>query len=372
MRRAAVICEFNPFHNGHKFLIEKIKPTYADEIVCIMSGNFVQRGDIAITDKYTRAAAALENGADLIAELPTAYAVSAAPVFAAAGVRMAYELGCDILCFGAEDDLDALTAVTELLKSDDVQRKIAAGMQAGASYPRALSEAVGEGYASVVSRPNNILAIEYIRACRTYNIEPIAIRREGVVHNDKTICGEFASATMLREMIVGQKDYTPYTPMRLDHVCQLNTIEPAILYKLKTMHKNELALLPDVAEGLENRIYEASVKYNSLKEILEAVKTKRYTMARLRRIVIHALLNITKEMQATPVPYLRILGIKEDKRELIGSRTLPLIVDVKAGYDRLQHEAKEIFGADLSAAHAMNIALKTHALNEFSHGLIVR
>ena len=370
MSKAAVICEFNPFHNGHKFLIEKIKNEYADDVVCVMSGSFVQRGDIAITDKYSRTKAALEHGADMVVELPTVYAMAPAQVFAENGVRPAFELGCDKLCFGAENSIEELYRVLEILDADETQEEIAAKMQSGCYYPRALSEAVGEPYASVISQPNNILALEYIRACRRYGLEPIAIPRAGVGHDSREICGDIASATKLREMIKSGEDYSFFTPIVIESPAFLEIIEPAILYRLKTMAAEDIAKLADVSEGLENRIYDAAKNYNSLTEILEHLKTKRYTMARLRRILLYSLLGITREMQSSPVPYIRVLGVKADKKSLITSKSLPLIVDVKSGYDRLDNSDKEILDIDLNATELMNIATgKT--INEFSNGLIV-
>lgn len=369
MSKAAVICEFNPFHNGHKFLLEKIKSNYANEVICIVSGSFVQRGDIAITDKYARTTAALQNGADMVVELPTVYAVSGAATFAKIGVQLAATLGCDTLCFGAENTLEELERIVDIIDDPATQEAIAAQMKSGAYYPQAISTALGEEKAQIIRKPNNILAVEYIRACKRHGLSPVAISREGVNHDDTTTVGDFASASKIREMIQTGKDYSQFTPMTIEHPAFLSAIEPAILFQLKTIDKDELALLADVSEGLENRIYEVAVSYNSIKEILEQIKTKRYTMARLRRIMIAALLGITKEMQATPVPYIRVLGVKKEKSELLRSKELPLIIDVRRGYDELHRIDKEIFDVDLKAAELMNIAQKT-TLNEFSHGII--
>lgn len=369
MRKAAVICEFNPFHNGHKFLLEKIKSEYADSVICIMSGNFVQRGDIAITDKYERAISALENGADMVVELPTVYAVSSAQVFAETGVRIAKSLGCDLLCFGAENSIEELNDIVDRLAKPATQSLIAEKMKNGAYYPQAVSQSLGEHAAEIIKKPNNILAVEYIKACRKYDLSPIAIPRKGVEHDDSSVVGNIASASFIREQIISGVAYRQYTPMAINHPATLDAIEPAVLFKLKTIDRDEIALLPDVSEGLENRIYEIAVQNNSIEEILEQIKTKRYTMARLRRILIASLLDFTKEMQQKPVPYIRILGVKKERQELLKSSDLPLIIDVRRGYDGLDNSEKEIFNVDLNAAKAMNLARKT-AVNEFSRGII--
>jgi predicted nucleotidyltransferase len=371
MRRAAVICEFNPFHNGHKFLLEKIKEEYADEIICIMSGNFVQRGDIAVTDKFARTRVALENGADMVVKLPTVYAMAPAQIFASNGVRLAHELGCDCLCFGAENSIEELYKTSEILDADDTQEEIAAKMQAGCYYPRAVSESVGEPYAEIISQPNNILALEYIRACRKYDIKPIAIARTGVDHDSTDTRGNIASATKIRELILAGEKYSTYTPMIVERPASINKIEAAVLYRLKTMTTAELSMIAEVSEGLENRIAEVAAQYNSYQEILENLKTKRYTMARLRRILLCTTLNITREHQREPVPYLRVLGVRSANKHLIQSKSLPLIVDVRRGYDELYSSSKEIFNIDLRASSLMNIAADI-TVNEFSRGLILQ
>ena len=365
-----MICEFNPFHNGHKFLLENIKSNHADDVICIMSGSFVQRGDIAVTDKYARAEAALMNGADMVAELPTVYALAPAEVFASSGVRLAYEIGCDKLCFGAENSSEELYEALDTLDSESVQAEIARRMREGDYYPRAISEAVGGRLGEIISKPNNILALEYIRACRRFDIEPVAVRRKGADHDSEKVSSNIASATKIRELVKARDDYNAYTPMRIDRPAFIEAIEPAVLYRLKTMTADELSLIADVSEGLENRIADVAAKYNSLAEITENLKTKRYTMARLRRILLSATLGITNETRGMSVPYVRVLGVKSDKRELINSRSLPLIVDVRRGYDSLDYSAQEIFNIDLKATELMNIA-SGMTKNDFSTGLVL-
>ncbi len=370
VQRAAVICEFNPFHNGHKFLLEKIKEEFADEVVCIMSGNFVQRGDIAITDKYARARAALENGADMVAELPTVYAVSAAQVFANSGVQIAYELGCEKLCFGSENSLEELYSLLDVLDAQETQKKIAGYMNDGDYYPLALSKAVGNDLSEIICKPNNILALEYIRACRSYGIEPAAIKRIGVGHDDTEVSGNIASATKIRELLINGEDCSPYTPMRISEPYQLSDIDQIIRYLLRSKKPGDTEGIAGIGEGLNHRLHKCAVENRSVDEILAAAKTKRYTMARLRRAVISVCLNITDEMQHRDVPYIRVLGIRKDKSHMIQSKNLPLIVDVRRGYDLLDQSAKEIFDIDIAAAELMNMCDITTELNEFNHGVI--
>ena len=369
MARAGVICEFNPFHNGHKFLLEKIKADFADEIVCIMSGSFVQRGDIAITDKYARAQTALECGADIVAELPTVYALSGAQTFAENGVHLAAALNCDKLCFGAENTISDLSEVAGLLENRLINDKIRTVMKSGQYYPKALSMAVGDKHADVLRQPNNILAVEYIKACGRYGVLPLAIPRKGAQHDDDSIVDNIASASKIRELIENDEAYKLLTPMEITHPCRLSSIEPAILYRLKTITPEELHDIADVSEGLEYRICEAAKQYNSLIEIYDAVKTKRYTAARIRRIILSAFLDITAELQNTPVPYLRILGIRSGMEELLRGARLPLIMKTRTDYDSLTQSAKAIFDVDLRATEAMNIA-GGQTRNDFTQPII--
>lgn len=371
MARAGVICEFNPFHNGHKFLLQKIKADFHDEVICIMSGNFVQRGELAIIDKYARAQAAMENGADIVVELPTVYALSGAQTFADSGVHLAAALNCKRLYFGAENSLNDLSEVAGLLENSVINDKIRSAMKGGQYYPKALSMAVGEKHAGIMQQPNNILALEYIKACQKYGILPIAIPRKGVNHDDTDIVDNIASGSKIREMIENGEAYKLLTPMEIDQPCGMKSIEAAILYRLKTITSEELHRIADVSEGLEYRIIDAAKQYNSLSEIYNTVKTKRYTMARIRRIVMAAFLSITSDMQNTPVPYVRILGIKSGLEGMLRGAKLPLIVKTKADYDDLNHiSAKEIFKVDLRAAEAMNIARRADPINEFTQGVI--
>lgn len=371
MSRAAVICEFNPFHNGHKFLLEKIKTDFRDEVICIMSGSFVQRGDIAITDKYARAEAALKNGADIVVELPTVYALSGAQTFAENGVHIAAAMNCKRLYFGAEDTINDLKEVAGLLENKLINDNIRALMKDGHYYPKALSLSVGEKHAKVLEQPNNILALEYIKACQQYGIMPIAIPRKGAQHDDDVIRDGIASASKIRELIENGESYKLLTPMEITDPCNIQRIESAILYRLKTMTAEELHHIADVSEGIEYRIIDAAKHYNSLSEIYKAVKTKRYTMARIRRIILSAFLDITADMQNTPVPYLRILGVKSGLEDLLKGAKLPLIIKTRTDYESLNHySAKEIFKVDLRAAEAMNICRNDQPLNEFTQPVI--
>ena len=303
-----VICEFNPFHKGHKYLIETLK-SGGNRVICVMSGNFVQRGEFAIYDKFERARAALEGGADLVFELPTAVSTSSAEGFAKGGVELLESLGCvDAIAFGAENDnIQELKAVAEKLKN--IQGDIAAKMKSGISYPAARSKVLGT---DILDCPNNILACEYLKFA---NLPCIAIKRIGKGLNSDD---EEYSATAIRNK------------MNNADIASMHNCEAAVLYKLRTMSKEDFARLEDVSEGLENRIYDAARQAKSLDELYELIKSKRYTLSRIKRIVLRAYLGIGKDEPKTP--YIRLLGFNKEGKELLSEikekSTLPIITKI--------------------------------------------
>ncbi len=365
MKASAIICEYNPFHNGHKFLIENIKNHTDNAIVAIMSGSFTQRGDVAIFDKFRRADTAVRNGADLVIELPTVYAVSSAHNFARAGVEIAAALGCtDKLCFGAEDDIELIKKAAKIFYDDSFNELVEKNMNSGDYYPQAVcksAETLAPELKGVLTKPNNILAVEYLKALRETDIQPFAVKRRGAAHDGGEVINGFASASKIRELILNGENAGNLIPQTdLSNPADFKRLNGEILYRLRTMSKEELSKLPDVTEGLENRLYDAVRSSGSADELISKVKTKRYTHARLRRIIISAFLNIDADMQKWSVPYIRVLAFSEKGSKLLGtvkrSGKLPLITNVADGYGRLHGKAKEIFDADLRATDLHSLA----------------
>lgn len=373
MKTVGVICEFNPFHNGHKYLLDKIKEKYPDsKIVAIMSGNFVQRGDIAIIDKFIRAKQALLNGFDLVVELPAVYAVSSAEIFAKSGVRIAEGLCCDVLVFGTENNIDDLEKIVTLNQSGDFKKLIKNDLLSGKSYPQALNDTIlkltsnNSKIEQVLKGSNNILAIEYLKAISKTSIFPYAVKRKAVKHDSDITKDKFASASAIRELILNNnEEYYKFIPENTDKDEFLNTasiknLELPLLYKLRTMTKEDFINLPDVSEGLENRILEAIQNYNSIQEIIKFIKTKRYTEARIRRILIYALLSISKEMQKADVPYIRVLGFNKNGEDILSNagkkNLLPIISKVSQYKNILNCNEQKIFEKDLLASDIYTLA----------------
>ncbi len=337
MKIAAVVAEYNPFHFGHKYHLEQTRNAGASHIVCVMSGNYVQRGEPAFYDKFMRARAAVENGADLVIELPVPWAIGGAQSFARGAVSLVKAMGnVDMLSFGCENgDVAALEEISRLVYSADfkgsLEKHLASGVTFATARQMAVADLSGEESARLLASPNNILATEYIAAADYLNakIDFFGVKRLGDGYNESAISGNgFASASAIRAKIARNEDASAYSPMKLNgDYADLTNVQSAVLYKLRTMSPQEISLLPDVSEGLENRIYSAARKAKSLDELFEAVKTKRYTMARLKRIILSAFLGISAEQASGLPPYIRVLACNGNGKEILKTATpsLPLV-----------------------------------------------
>lgn len=366
MSNIAIICEYNPFHNGHKFQLESQKKALgADGAICVMSGNFVQRGAPALCDKWKRAKMALLGGADLVVELPTVFATQSAERFAYGGVKLADSLGVvDFLSFGSEcEDLDLLKKAAKAVCDNSVNEKIAELLKSGMSYPAARAEAAGKEFSQVLSEPNNILGVEYIKALNKIrsSITPVPIAREGCAHHADKPEGKFASASYLRECIEIGSDFENYLPEKSVEILKEDNVfnnkkvlDNLITYLLRTLSIQELSKISDMAEGLEYRFVEAAKSCCSFDEIAEFVKTKRYTKTRIDRILINILLSIKKDDIEQEPCYIRVLGFNEKGKEILSDikkkSELPIITKVAdadlsvVGEQMLQ---KDIYATDI-------------------------
>ncbi len=344
MRVVGIIAEYNPLHNGHIYHLEQARAlSKADYCVVVLSGNFVQRGEAACTDKFTRAAWALKAGADLVLELPSAYAVAAAERFATGGVRTLGATGVVTdLAFGCEaPDLQLLYQISDVIASEPpaLQEAIKKHLSMGKSYPRARFDALTEygvpkNMLNAIAQPNNILAVEYLRAIRQYanGIEPLPIPRIGTGYHSEDIVGEYASATAIRKAIVDGRSEILNTmpsfvggPLMYDDqfIIAQESLSDMMLYAIRRLSPAQLACLPDVSEGFENVLFRAVREVRTLQDFFEAIKTKRYTLARCKRIAVCALLGITndqvKELTTSREgSYLRVLGFLRKARPLLG------------------------------------------------------
>ena len=374
---AAVICEFNPFHNGHKYLIDHIKSEIANRVICIMSGNFVQRGDISILDKYKKTQYAINHGASAVIELPAVYANSNAEIFAKNGVRLAKSLNCDYLCFGLDKcTLENIRDYINLYESEPFKRALKESISQGKSYPKAVSEAVSKcdpSLQNTINDPNNILAIEYVKACDKYGISPIGIKRKNVSHDSDVPSDNIASASYIRKLIFkNNDDYYKYTPIVINDPAFFEYGEKALLYRLKTMSREDFSKLPEITEGIENRFFENAVTLNSIEDIIRGVKTKRYTLSKIRRIIISAFLGITNDMQKIECPYIRILGMSKNDPVSLKSTDLQTVTNVKKDRLKLDEIQRSILDIDILTGTLYPIFQKdrTVYINDYTKALI--
>ena len=323
MKITGIICEYNPFHLGHQRQLRLIRSEIGTEgaIVCLMSGNFVQRGHPAIVDKSLRAEAAVRCGADLVLELPVTASLSSAEGFAASGVKILSGF-CDSLCFGSESgNEEALLATAQTLLSPDFPEKLRVYLDQGLSFPAARQAALGS---DLLSKPNDILAVEYCKAILSQgsSMRPMVITRPGDYHAAMPD-PENPSATALRSLMAENAPWQTSVPSAAARIMEGAAIhrmaygERAILCKLRTMTDAEFEALPYGSEGLWRKLMHASRKYASLEEILSEVKSKRYTRTRLDRMVMCAFLGITREMPEYAAPHVRVLAFNDKGREVL-------------------------------------------------------
>lgn len=386
-----IVSEYNPFHNGHIHHLEISKQlTKTDFTVAVMSGNFVQRGDTALVDKWTRTEMALKGGIDLVLELPTVYAISSAENFADGAVKILNSLGVvDYLSFGSEvGEISPLNDVASILYKEpkEFSSLISAQLKSGLSYPRAreiaLSQFFGtsQKYTDILNNPNNILGVEYLKSIKKHrsHIKPLTIKRDYSDYNSKTVRNGIASATAIRTMIQNGKNphrVVPFETYELLDAClengkvipDLSVFEKEIIYILRRMTLSEIASLPDVSEGLENRIKLAVNSVNNLNDLISNIKTKRYTQSRIQRILLYALLNISqKDINASKrlTPYIRVLGFNKHGKRIISAIAaanpkLKIIVSVKKFMENCNDNAlRNMISKDIFASNVYTLGYK--------------
>lgn len=321
MKIAGIIAEYNPFHSGHAYHIAQTRALGYTHICAVMSENVVQRGDIAILDAHARAKAAIAGGADLVIGLMPPYSIGSARDFASAGVSILKGLGAiDALSFGAESaDITALCRCAEYLEKID-KDELKRLMSDGLTYPQALTKVLnqlGDGFGEMVSTPNNVLALEYIRAINGSGITPIAIKRTAA-HDGDAPSGGYASASYLRKIMLSGGDVGDFLGYAYDggDISGIERIEKAILWRLALASPDEILSAPYTGSGIGQRIIKNAMTAGSLDELFEAAKTRNVTHARVRRAVLAIALGITAADIRTP-PYARVLAANGKGLEIL-------------------------------------------------------
>ena len=352
-----IICEYNPLHLGHKKQIRTIRDADPDGvIVCLMSGNYVQRGKPAIVDKSARAKAAVLAGADLVLELPITATLSSAEGFASEGVRILSQF-CTHLCFGAETaDADSLMATAQALLRTDFPEHLQAQLEKGLSFPAARAAALEQMGIAAVTKPNDILAVEYCKAILSQqsSLTPWPIQRGGDYH-EEAADEENPSATAVRKLMLESGMWLDYVPEEVRDIFRqekLHTLaagERVVLGKLRTMTDAEFEAIPFGSEGLWRKLMHNARRFACLEDVITATKSKRYTRTRLDRMVMCAFLGISREMLASPAPYVRVLAFQDKGRTLLRKKKedFPIInagVHVDHPYWALEKRAEDLYG----------------------------
>lgn len=385
MKIGITICEYNPFHNGHLYALEKIKQELSpDALIVIMSGNFTQRGEVAVMHKYTRAKHALLAGADMVVELPTVFSVAPAEIFAKGAVKTAQSLnGKKTLFFGTESgNKEGLISTATTLSNETKEFKVLLKEQlkTGVSFAKARYNALEkmnlpQTDLDLTLSPNNILGLEYTKAIieNKYDMDIYPIIRKGAGYKDKSPDGNIFSANGIRELIATKKKKktAKYIPSYVysDLPDFLPDADDMILYSLLSSKNEELAKITDCSEGIENRI-KALLKDNlSYNELLDKLVTKRYTAARMSRIMLCSLLKINSQFTQKCLKstlYLKILAIKKSKLGILSElkNTTPFILR-KSDVLKLSKTATECFNKDVFANDLYNIITKQKT-NEFN------
>lgn len=377
MRICGIISEYNPFHNGHEAHISLTREkTKSELIVCAMSGDFVQRGEPAIFDKWIRAHCALKCGADAVIELPILYATQSAEGFAKGGVALLDAAGADTLSFGCEtDDIESLIRTAQKLanETDEFKDILKAHLDGGLSFPKARMMAAFPEERVELSMPNAILGIEYIKAIikSKSDIAPVAIKRAGQGYHSDDIDAPLASATAIRSALKQGEAEKALNAM--PDACSLyisralsngfmpvtaDFFEKELIFLLRSRGKEYIRSLPDVSEGLENRIYDAALRCGAREELISRIKTKRYTYTRISRILLYALLGITADMinkrNACAIDHIRVLGVKNEDvlKELSKKSGIPLVTGSAAAsqYEDIDVKASNVYALSQKTA----------------------
>ncbi len=407
-RVVGIIAEYNPFHNGHYYHMQKAKQeANADYCIAVISGNFTQRGDVSIVNKWAKAYMAICGGADLVIELPTIYSVSSAENFANGAIKILDSLKIvDSFAFGAEaNDLATLNNIANVLNEEPkgYTNILNHELKKGISYPAARENAIMmylndiKRYANVMGNPNNILAVEYLKALKNQKskLTPIMIKRQKVYYNEHRIVDGYASATGIRELLKNKEysDVSKVVPRSTYQILgqqanngrmilSLEKYQKEIIYALRKMTVEEIAELPDVSEGLENSIKNAANNCNNLTELINGIKSKRYTQTRIQRILIYALLGINKKMMENSkkiIPYTRILGFNSKGKMLISeimnkNPKINMITSVKKYIDQNKNkQLAEILNVDIFATdvYTLGYDYDSKANLDFTNNMII-
>lgn len=370
MKIGGIVAEYNPFHNGHKYQLQKsVEMGELTHTVAVMSSNYVQRGETAVVSKWARAEMAVRNGIDLVIELPTLWSTSYAQRFAEGAVSLLDALGCvDTLSFGSEcGNIDELIACKNAINSEEVSKKLKENLDIGLGFATARAEALrsicGNRFFDILDGANNTLGIEYLNALDRLgsDIVPMTVKRKGAHHDSIMRNESFASASEIRKMLrEGNKEWENYVPLSVAEVynreaekeqapCLNEKLELSILCRMRQLSAEDIGLSPDISEGIEYRIHDAALKARTLDELYALAKTKRYSHARIRRIVLHAFMGFVADDYKGNPPYIHVLAMNDKGKEILKEAKekakLPIVTKA-SDFDELDDYGRHVFSLE--------------------------
>ena len=355
-KTAGIVAEYNPFHKGHQYQIDFLRSNGFDHIAVAMSGSCVQRGEIALLDKFTRARFAVDCGASLVCEVPYPYSCYSAEGFARSGVHILKNLGVDALCFGSESaDINLLCDIADYLLTDEYQQSIKTYLDEKIPFASAREKAIVEKFSlskEVISASNDILALEYIKESKRigWDVEFIPVKRQGANYNDLSAKGGFASASGIRNAVREYRfdtaaEFVPQTIQQqfLNRIEQGDcfvadsAFEKAVIASLKKLSADDFARLPDCNTELAHAFENAAASCNSFEKLFENLPTKQYTRARLNRIMLFAFIGVETDLPDLP-PFVRILAMDKNGEYIVKNATTNSMLPVSHSYRILQEK----------------------------------
>lgn len=371
MKTVGIICEYNPFHLGHVYHINQIKKMYPESIiVLVLSGNFTQRGDASLIDKWKKTEIAL-NYVDLVIELPFVFACQSADLFALGACDILKHLNVDVLVFGSEsDDVKRLYDFSIIQDSSEYNLKVKEYLDLGYNYPTSLSNALEDICGDSVRSSNDLLALSYIKNLKNSNIKCVSIKRTNDYLNSE-ITGEITSGTSIREALKKGKDVSKYVPdVCLKYLKNLHFIDDYFdLLKYKIISE-DISKYQTVDEGIHNRIKKVINEVNSFDDLLDKVKSKRYTYNKIRRMMLHILVGFTKKeaKELSKTEYIRVLGFNDNGRKYLkkvkNECEIPILLNYKKGFEGLDLESR--------VSMIYNLINKDDDLLEHEHKVIIK
>ena len=349
MKIIGIIAEYNPFHNGHKYQIDKIREKYEDALIIICtSSSFTQRGDISILNKWEKTKSALNNGSNIVLELPYIYSTQSSDTFAKYALKILNELKIEKLCFGSEDnDIDKLYKVADTqINNKEFDQKVKEHLDNGINYPTALNNALKELIQKEITKPNDLLGVSYIKEIikNNYKIKPFTIKRTNDYH-DIGNNSDIVSASNIRERLIKKEDISSKVPQDVYEILKNKKTENKYFeyLKYKIISEQDLNKYLDVDEGLHTRIKDQIQKSNNLEELIQNIKTKRYTYNKISRMLNHILCSLTKEEnKINDLEYIRILGFDSKGKEYLSKIKKDINTPILNKYDTKKYKTLEI------------------------------